>query len=72
MTSPTITPKQYLAALKALGLDPAHTVTVTLQADYAHVTTVVLDASGAPVIELGRLTTESTSVPITDAPGAGA
>ena len=72
MPDPTITPAQYTAALEALGLDPRLTISVTLQADWAHIVTAELDNDGNPIVELGRLVPRTTSVPIGDAPGAGA
>lgn len=72
MTDPTITRTQYTAALEALGLDPRLTISVTLQADWVHIVTAETDDDGDPIVELGRLVPRTASVPITDAPGAGA
>lgn len=66
MPDPTITPAQYRAALEALGLDPAMTVSVTVQADYAHILLVATDEHGTPTVDLGRLATRAVGVTIRD------
>lgn len=64
---PVITPDQYAAAVRALGLDLALTHSVSITADWAQLTLVNTDADGVPIVELGRLTTRSVGVPITPA-----
>jgi hypothetical protein len=50
--------------VEALGLDLALTHSVSITADWAQLTLVNTDEHGAPIVELGRLTTRSVGVPI--------